>query len=181
VAAGAGLLPLADWRALVWSFPPDEGLAPVCAARPDPVLLGHAALVCNDGAYVGVRLDDLLVVPTLKRSRMRAVQCATTDPVTFALMAGRSSAAFPDVPGWSARDTARRAAAEHLGWLADGCPGPDRDRRLAGAARAALFLESVERGAPELLLTVAAVEERLGPLDAGRVAGLPVYEKGVPA
>ena len=86
------------------------------------------------------------------RARLRAVQCAATDPVTTALLAGRSVARFPDVAGWSARDWARRAVNEQRPLLSqdDG----SAERPLA-AARAALFRESVDAGAPRLALTLA--------------------------
>jgi hypothetical protein len=157
-------LPLVDWRARVWSLPPDECLAPIPRDVPDPALLSAAALACNHGAYAALRRDGLLVLPSLKRARLRAVQCAASDPVSFALADGSDRAPFPNVPGWSARDSARRAVAEHLGWLrADERPdhGIEELGRLLTAARAALFLESIESGAPELALGVASVADRL--------------------
>ena len=65
---------------------------------------------------------------------------------------GRFVARFPDVAGWSARDWARRAVNEQRPLLAqdDG----SAERALA-AARAALFRESVDAGAPRLALTLA--------------------------
>jgi hypothetical protein len=101
---------------------------------------------------------------SLKQARLRAIQCAMSDPVSFAVVNGSDTAAFPDVAGWSARDSARRAVAEHLGWLREGV-GQDDDvdalGRLLTAARAALFLQSVEADDPELALGVASVADRL--------------------
>jgi hypothetical protein len=45
-------------------------------------------------------------------------------------------------------------------------PRPHTLSRLLTAARAAFFLDSIETGAPELLLTTAAVAGRLGANDA---------------
>jgi hypothetical protein len=108
----------------------------------------------------------LLILPSLKGSRLRAVQCPLTDPVSFALLRGEDSAAFPNVPGWSAQDSARRAVAEHLGWLRTRRGGSEpmakRLGRLFAAARAAHFLESFRDGAPELAVTAAATADRTG-------------------
>jgi hypothetical protein len=114
------------------------------------------------------------------------VQCAATDPVSFALAGARSQARFPRLAGWSARDWARRAVAEHRVWLSapdarlnghtwiappppPGGSGHATRNRLLSAARAGLFLESVERGEPELLLALDAAADRLGvePEDIG--------------
>jgi hypothetical protein len=169
VAGGAGpeLLPLADWRALVLSWVGDEAFAPLPADPGDPEFLGAAAHTGRTGAYPALRSDTLLVLPTADpppgRGRLRAVQCAVTDPVSFALVAGERRASFPEVPGWCARDWARRALAEHRAWLA-ALPVDEEGTALAtplNAARAALFHESVEAGEPELPLTMAATVERL--------------------
>jgi hypothetical protein len=93
---------------------------------------------------------------------------------------GTRKASFPNVPGWCARDVARRAVAEHRAWLeleSDRTPPAVRGWiepqepstaptggslfRLLTAARAALFLESVEQGNPRLPLTVAALAEEI--------------------
>jgi hypothetical protein len=158
-------LPLLDWRARVWSLPPDECFLPLSEKPLEPALMGAAAVACNDGAYAALRVDGLLVLPSLKRARLRGVQCAGSDPVSFALIDGSPTADFPEVPGWSARDSARRAVAEHLGWVraeGDGAEDAKALGRLLTAARAALFLESVEQGSPELALTVASVADCLG-------------------
>ncbi len=166
-------LPLVDWRARVWSLPPDECFAPLDGPRPDPAFLGAAAISGNAGAYAGLRLGELLVIPSLRRARLRAVQCPATDPVSFALFDGAAAASFPEVPGWSARDSARRAVSEHLGWLLSSHPPADdveKVARLFAAARAALFLETLDTGDPELALTVAAVAGRLDDVVGGKDA-----------
>ena len=86
----------------------------------------------------------------------------------MALIEGARVARFPNLAGWSARDSARRATAEHRAWLA-AWPEQDPSRitplhalgMLFTAARGALFLESLETGSPELPLTAAAVARRL--------------------
>jgi hypothetical protein len=86
--------------------------------------------------------------------------------VSFALVAGERRASFPEVPGWCARDWARRALAEHRALLA-ALPLDEDSTALASplnAARAALFHDSVEAGEPELPLTMAATVERLASL-----------------
>lgn len=106
----------------------------------------------------------------LRRTRLRAVKSRVTDPVPFAIVAGEPVAELPEVHGWSARDMARRGVAEHRAWLerpydakADGAVSGMGHQlgRLLTAARAALFLESVEDGTPELCLTVAETARRL--------------------
>ncbi|MGH2956787.1 MAG: glycosyltransferase [Solirubrobacterales bacterium] len=157
-------LPLVDWRARVWSGPPDEALSPIPGDL-DPALLGAAAHEGDAGAYPALRCGGLLLLPSLKRARLRAVQCAATDPVSFALLDGSDWAEFPDIPGWSVQDSARRAVAEHLGALerleAGGDPDGEALGRLFTAARAANLLEGIHSGQPELDLTVAAIAARL--------------------
>jgi hypothetical protein len=157
-------LPLVDWRARAWSLP-DECFTLVPGNVTDASLLTATALVCNHGTYGALRENGLIVLPSLRGARLRAVQCAASDPVSFALADGSEHAAFPDVPGWSVRDSAHRAAAEHLGWLRDD-EGHEHDLeelgRLLSAARAALLFQSTEAGAPELPLDAASVTERLG-------------------
>jgi hypothetical protein len=159
------LLPLADWRARVWSLLPDEATAVLPLDPTDPAVLARTAPAGEDGAYAALRTDTLLVLPSLRWTRLRAVQCPVTDPVSFALIEGRAQASFPALPGWSAEHSARRAVAEHLGWLLDETdPEPSARSlgRLLTAGRAALFHESLVASDPELALTVAAAAERLG-------------------
>lgn len=166
-------LPLVDWRARVWSLPSDECFTPVDASRMTPGFLGSTAIAGNAGAYAGLRGDDLLVLPSLRRARVRAVQCPLTDPVSFALLDGSATARFPNVRGWSARDSARRAASEHLGWLASSAPHDDevaKVSRLFTAARAALFLKSLDTDRAELALTVTDVADALEDVSGGTVA-----------
>jgi hypothetical protein len=101
--------------------------------------------------------------------RLRALQCELTDPVSLALLDGRDTASFPGVAGWSARDWARRAVAEHGAWL-ETRPESADPPPLAGpimAARAALLLSSLEEGDPLLTLTPTATLREL----ADRVHG----------
>ncbi len=174
------LLPLADWRARVWPVHPDDVLAEAHLDPADPAELGAAAVAAGDwGPYPAVRTDGLLVLPG--PGLMRAVQCAATDPVSFAVLDRAATAAFPDVPGWSAGDSARRAVAEHRAWLGADLPGrltaldewmdaqahttvPAAEAlgRLLTAGQAALFLNSLEAGDPELPLTLAAAAGQLG-------------------
>lgn len=172
---GGKLLPLADWRALVRPIPPgDEAFELVDGDPADPETLAAAAVAGRAGAYPALRADGLLVFPAADDSRaeLRAVQCAASDPVSFALAEGRTAAGFPDVAGWSARDTARRAVAEHRAWLEENTPwlqsisvldeaGAEGLAMLLSAARAAIFLEGVEAGEPELAVTLSAAAERL--------------------
>lgn len=158
----AGGLPLTDWRALAWSWPLDERLEHDPGDAGDPAALAAAARRAAPGLQPVLRHGHLALLPVADIAggwgRLRAVQNALTDPVTFALLDGASTAQFPDAPGWSAEHWARRAVAEHRGWLAalpaDLDPLPMA--RPIGAARAALFLESVEEGEPCLPLTAAA-------------------------
>jgi hypothetical protein len=135
------------------------------------------------GVYPALNADGLLLLPALgvwERAYLRSVQCEASDPVSFALAAEASTARFPNVDGWSAEHWARRAVAEHRAWLDDRRERANACRRewldghselappavrglakLLTAARAALFLDSLEQGQPELCLTAAAVSRRL--------------------
>jgi hypothetical protein len=189
-------MPLVDWRARAVPGPPDEVFALVPGRADDVGVLAAAALASKDGAYLALRERSLLVLPAarekgrgralepeenaarLHRVKLRGVQCPQTDPVSFALADGQDVARFPDVAGWSARDCARRAVAEHRAWLgARGSVVPPRGwvssqmdgvppaastlARLLTAARAAVFLQSVESASPELPLTVRATARAL--------------------
>ena len=121
------------------------------------------------------------VIASLSATREVFVLPSRHEGMSFALLEGRSHAAFPDVAGWSANDWARRAVGEHRGWLGSSTldsapPPPGADERWMGgasprtraagrlltAARAALFLASLRDGRPELALSAAAVAGRLG-------------------
>jgi hypothetical protein len=198
-------LPLVDWRARTVPGPPDEVFALVPGRLDDPAVLASAALGSMDGAYLALRDGSLLLLPAARekgrgrtsspeenaarfhRVKLRGVQCPQTDPVSFALAEGRDVARFPNVAGWSARDSARRAVAEHRAWLdrrpplvsprgwveaqLDGVPAPAAAlARLLTGARAALFLETVDSSSPELPLTVAAVARALSERSPGAAA-----------
>lgn len=172
------LLPLVDWRARAAPVPPDEAFCPVGLDPSAPSDLAAAAAAGVAGAYPSLETEGLMVLATTRGAVLRGVQCAVTDPVSFALARNAGTAAFPSVPGWSARDSARRAVVEHSAWLGVGDDASVRDwaygqarststsvhamGRLFTAARAALFAESVDADAPELVLTAAGVARRLG-------------------
>jgi hypothetical protein len=191
-------VPLADWRALVVPrlhrrMPASERLVVVDADPGDPEAIASAARAAGGPAVPALRADSLLVQPAAEIwgvGRLRGLQVEATDPVSFALLEGKRVARFPDVVGWSAQDLARRAVSEHRAWLESPDwrlgeppgwvgrrPGPKvRSAGSAGmlvsAVRAALFRESLERGEPQLVLTLAAAAEALGEVDppAGRAA-----------
>jgi hypothetical protein len=196
-------VPLLDWRALALpvldqkSVPGlmevvEERLVQVHADPGDPAALMAAASGAGAGRVPALRRGSLLVEPTLDvwgRGRLRLVQCRATDPVSAALLDGSAHAVFPAVSGWSARDWARRAVAEHRAWLSAGRnQSPDPHRwigarhasharhwgpatlgLLLSAARCAVFLDSVEEGRPSLPLrftdlppALAATDPQLG-------------------
>jgi hypothetical protein len=159
------LLPLTDWRSVVWSMVPDESFALLTGDPADPAALRAAAGSQEYGPYVALSTGGLMLFPSaiLWRTRLRAVQCPATDPVSFALAQGSRVARFPNVRGWSAEDAARRAVAEHRAWLRAPAAGEDglALAMLLTSARAALFLESVVDGDPELPLTVTESAGRL--------------------
>ena len=179
-------LPLVDWRALVAPSLVDEAFALSPGDAGDPAVLGDAARSARAGSYLALRADGLLLQPALgvwEHAYLRSVQCQASDPVSFALSTGATTARFPNVDGWCAEHWARRAVAEHRAWLAyrreranpcrrewldgHGEHAPPTVRGLAKlltAARAALFLDSLEQEEPELCLTAAAVSRRLAAL-----------------
>ena len=181
------LLPLADWRALAWPLFPDDAFCPTELDPRDPKLLGAAVAVGGGyGPYPSMRGEEVMVLagPGI----LRAVQCPATDPVSFALVDGADHAVFSELAGWSARDSARRAVAEHRAWL-----GSDHDVRvppirawqlaqdrttaaewdvlgwLLSAARAGLFWESLHSGDPQLAVTVAGAATALDARSGGAV------------
>jgi hypothetical protein len=156
-------LPLADWRALACAPSPDESFVPMAGDPGDPTLVGAAATSHAVGPYPALRADGLLVMPAVDfvRGRLRSIKCPTVDPVVFGVLDGSDVVSFPEIRGWSAADTARRAVVEHRARL-DGTEAQGEGPvSLLGAARAGLFADSIERGEPELCLTPAAVAERL--------------------
>lgn len=167
------LLALADWRALVAPIEPDESFAMIEGDPGDPYAIAAAATALDRGPYPTLSGHGLMVRPAPMggRSRLRSVQCRATDPVSFALAEDGSIAPFPQLPGWSIEDAARRAVAEHAAWLS--CADESDERRgtvlgrLITATRAALIWESIQEGEPCLPLTVDATLASL----AWRVAG----------
>jgi hypothetical protein len=181
---GRGCMPLRDWPGLAlplvdWS-PPDGPVVPVesfSIVGEDATDLGaalDAAAATTVMDWRTMRAGRLLLRPSRcvwGRGRLRGIEISATDPVSFALIDGRQVALFPNVSGWSARDRAVRAVAEHRAWLHDESSSPPAGpgwvgRRppstsptaasvslLLSAARAALFEQSVDAGAPRLGLT----------------------------
>jgi hypothetical protein len=189
-SANYELLPLADWRARSVPAMPDELLMLAHVGKVDSVLLNSLSRAGTGNAVPALRYGDVLLLPTTDSERgiLRAVQCGATDPVSMALSDGRTIARFPELGGWSALASARRAVAEHRSWLStDGWTIPphgwigvqsaprDATARTLGllftAARAALFLESILEGAAELAVTAAGVADALTARDS-RCRGL---------
>ncbi len=160
-------LPLADWAARVFPWYTDESLSLRDGDPGDPVALVAACRASSGWSYAALRSGRLLLLPTVEvdlgRGRLRAAQCPATDPVSFALLDGERVARFPALRGWSAHDSATRAVAEHAACLRDEGTRVERDSlsKAFNAARAALFLESLQEGRPELPLTVAATARKL--------------------
>jgi hypothetical protein len=154
---------LCDWRALARPGMPDDAFALLPGDPCDPDVLGAAAVAQRRGTYPALRTDGLLVLPaaTHWRSSLRAVHCELTDPVSFALLAGATVARFRSVAGWSAYDCARRAVAEQRAAVVAATEPARELAALLCAGRAALFLESLEAGTPELAVTVGAAAELL--------------------
>jgi len=161
-------LPLCDWRAL--ARPPGaEEMFVVEPGRVDDLDRLERALADADrGRSVTLLHDGLIFRPKAERQALRSVSFDASDPISAAVAAGRATAQFPNVPGWSARDTATRAVAEHRAWLRTPRGRRVDDavlrRRIGGmfsAARAALFLDSIRDGDPVLPVTFAATAEAL--------------------
>jgi hypothetical protein len=179
------LLPLADWRARAVPALPDESLLLIDADAIDPATLAATSRADFGGAVPAIRYHSMMLLPTMspERGTLRALQCEPSDPVSAALADGCSVARFPELDGWSAVHSARRAVSEHRAWLESGeweypphgwvgvqsGPGKHTLRTLGllfTAARAALFLESIMDGDPELAVTVAGVADRLAARDS---------------
>ena len=190
------LLPLADWRARAVPGMLDPALVVVPGNPGDPQRLRELAETNHTGLFPVLRENGLLVLPTSEiwdRGRLRGIEWAGSDPVSTALVNGAATASFPDLPGWSARDCARRALDEHRGWLELSASASGRLPywmkgetwpeviELAGlftAARAAMFADSLEAGDPELLLTAATIAARLaGHGAAAEAAADAAYEE----
>jgi hypothetical protein len=181
--AGA-LIPLADWRAVAAPSLPDEALAVIEGSADDPRFLVDAARAAPAGIQPVLRAGELLLLPIVdpwRRGFLRCIQAPFSDPVSFALLSDSETARFPDVSGWSSRDWARRAVAEHAAWLRRGSSeiGVPTKRewidgasegeaqstlslaKLLTAARAGLFLQSLDEEVPTLPLTVADAAQQL--------------------
>jgi hypothetical protein len=166
-----GPLPLCDWPALAQPPSSEESFAVDPGRCDDPAALAGALRYSATNRYATLLCDGLIVRPSLlPRGRHRTVAFAGNDPVSAALVAGGTSASYPNAPGWGAADTAARAVIEHRAWLQSvGRLGPDaptavRLRRLSGlfsAARAGLFLDSLESPQVTLPVTFAATVEVL--------------------
>src|SRR4029079_16223372 len=167
---------LADWRARAVPRMPDETMVLIETNAVDPAFLAATANADNGDTIPAFRYNSVLFMPTTNSERgiLRAVQCEPIDPVSIALTDGRAVARFPELAGWSALNCARRAVAEHRAWLSasggaypppgwvgmqSACSEPSMRTMglLFTAARAALFLESIDEGRPELAVTVAGV------------------------
>jgi hypothetical protein len=148
--------PLADFRALCGRPLPDEVVGAIDADPSDPEQLALLARGLRDlGGYAEIRAGEIAVRPSAHgRARLRAVQCALSDPVSFAT---GDVALFPELAGWSARDVATRAVTEHSAWLAAGPHEPNDETlgKLGTAARAAAFLQSIDDGEPALAMGIA--------------------------
>ena len=188
--------PLLDWTALALPrLDPDltdvveERLALAGDDPTNPAALMAAAARREIDRVPALRHGPLLIQPTPDvwgYGRLRLVQCRASDPVSAALLDCSAHAVFPELQGWSARDWARRAVAEHRAWLvatANQRPGPHRWMGprptsvstgpatlglLLSAARSALLLESIEAGTPTLPLRLSDVPAAL----AARAPGL---------
>lgn len=114
-----GRLPLMDWRAVVML---EAGPREVVLSDGDPrraADLAAADRADRAGTPHLLRAEGVFFIPSsdleskpLTRGTLRIVQCAASDPVTTALLAGRREARFSDIPGWRAEDWASRALAE---------------------------------------------------------------------
>jgi hypothetical protein len=172
------MLPLADWRARVVPGVPDEAMFVSEPAGVDSKLLATFAPVREATPVFFTHRVMLLPTTSSEKGMLRSVQCEATDPVSFALAGGSAFARFPELRGWSAADCARRAVAEHRAWLdilewtapPHGWVGPQPSPRephlrtlglLFTAARAALFLETLAEGEPQLAVSAAGVAELL--------------------
>lgn len=187
-------LPLVDWRARTLSTIPDPVFVPVPGDAADASRVTEVAAAARRPVYPALRHGErLMTLPTTDAvaARQRGAQCPVSDPVSFAVASGRDQATFPDLPGWSARDAARRAVDEHAIRL------PRTDvyatsrgegvARLFAAGRAALMAHSCASGAAALPLTAtttaralveeggadrATVDEALGWYMDGRAQGV---------
>jgi SAM-dependent methyltransferase len=161
-------LPLVDWRAMVCPWePPEESFAVLEGDPCDPEQLAAFSTLTARGTYPTLLQGGLMLRPTrrTRRGRLRAVQCAATDPVSFALVNGESIARFPNMSGLSVQHTVQRAVREHGVWLTEldtSVPLTfEALGRMVTAARSAFAWESLHDSKPALTLTVDATLEAL--------------------
>ena len=167
-----GELPLLDWRALSDPAAAEERFLVLGGSPGDPARLRDLAQAHPDGPFPALFENDLMVLPSSspRRGWLRTIQCPVTDPVSFALAAGRDVAEFPATRGWCAADVAGRAVIEHRAWFqappgalrgSPEDPGGHTLEMLLTGARASLFLSSLREGDPELCLSVEEIARRL--------------------
>lgn len=165
-------VPLVDWRALVMGEPPDGRLILSPSSPCTVAAIARAALAEQRGSHVALQAPGVLVLPSadldsrpVPRGALRTIQCDASDPVSLAVVRGDRTASFPNVRGWSAIDLARRAVAEHrmrvLRLRKRPVISTDQQALLLSAARAALFLESLEDGEPQLHISGSDIAEAL--------------------
>jgi hypothetical protein len=167
-------LPQVRWPELGLPVAPIESFTVVGDDAMDPAVVADVATRSDGENWPSLRSGPLLLRPNIifgAEGRLRGIETHASDPVSFALADRRATASFPEARGWSASDRALRAVAEHRAWLhqevapSEGSPAwvggwplatvatPASVSLLLSAARAALFLESIEQGAPRLTLT----------------------------
>lgn len=171
-------IPLADWRARtpqpllqngrIGAPIADEALALLNGDPSSPVELAALSRTSESGLRPALRAGPVLVLPSASYFDWlhRSVQLQPSDPVSFALAAGERVAQFSGLAGWSAAAAARRARDAHAFALREypAVDQPDTGAALGllfGAARAALFAESIERNQPALAVTAKATAVRL--------------------
>jgi hypothetical protein len=166
-------IPLVDWRARVLPEPPEAFAVIPGDIEASAVLAAAARALDEPGrstrpAFLSGELfllpDARRAVARLSPALLRAIHCPATDPVSFALLAGKRQAWFPELPGWAIGHAAARGRAEFCHWLKNEQAAPPGER-LAGlfsAARSGLLWESLQDGSPELALTPHAVASHLG-------------------
>lgn len=168
VAPEGEALPLVDWRARTLGPMPDQVFIPVPGDAADASRVTEVAAAARNPVYpVLLHGERLMILPTTNggAARQRCAQCAASDPVSFAVASGGDQAAFPELPGWSARDAARRAVDEHAvrlphsGEYATG--RGEGVARLLAAGRVALMAHSCATGVAALQLTATATARAL--------------------
>jgi hypothetical protein len=161
--ARAGGLPLCDWRGLCVRHAVEEPMAMI-GSIPEPEVIAAAIEDFGSGPTPVVGAPRLLVLPAPQgASQIRRIASSFSDPVSSALMAGKTSARYPRVRGFALADVARRALAERRAQLVVSGrePSPQRVELLLCAARAALLARSVDAATPQLALSSGAIREGL--------------------